>query len=304
MKSGQFDGYHSPSILWKQHLHRGLEEDGWVFDWTSLSLGQVAAHRKVRARIIAKAEGIWAGQGLIPAAEALSHEMGGPVVIRSHLKQGAPVRPGTLVCEWEGAARVVLALERTFLNLACYVSGIATQTFELTSRVSAAYQKASWKYEGQCPRVTSTRKTLPGYRDIALEGVIAGGGMSHRYNLAGGVLLKENHIAAAGGVGKAVQQARKHVPHVLRVECEVRNRAELTEAVDAGAEAVLLDNFSPAQVAEVLPELRTKGTIVEVSGGITTANITEYVQNGVHILSSGSLTHSVKALDLSLLVDE
>ncbi len=303
MKTGIFDGYHSPSLIWKQHLLRGLEEDGWIFDWTTLCLGQAAQVKPVRARIVAKAEGVWAAQGLLLAAVSVSEEMGGTIGMQSPLKNGAAVKPGISVCEWQGPARVVLALERPFLNLASYVCGIATQTAALTHRVAAAYESAAWKNRAPCPRVTATRKTLPGYRDLALEGVLAGGGMSHRYNLAGGLLLKENHIAAAGGVAKAVAAARTHAPHVLRVECEVRDAKELKAALDGGAEAVLLDNFSAAQVAAVMPDLLKKGTVVEVSGGISALNISDYVLEGVHVISSGSLTHSVTALDLSLLVD-
>jgi nicotinate-nucleotide pyrophosphorylase (carboxylating) len=161
------------------------------------------------------------------------------------------------------------------------------------------------------PRITATRKTLPGYRDLALEGVLAGGGMSHRYHLAGGLLLKENHMALVGGVEPAVRLARAHAPHVFRVECEVRNSEELAQALRAGAEVVMLDNFSSEEVSRALQQIRdycraeTRSALpwVEVSGGLSEKNISRYVQPGVSLFSSGSLTHSVDAVDLSLLVD-
>src|SRR5689334_19342972 len=103
-----FDGYHSPSLIWKQHLSRGLEEDGWIFDWTSLSLGKAAGEKPIRAQIVAKAPGVWAAQGLLQAVETLAPEMGGSVSVQTALKQGARVQPGSLVCEWLGPARVVL----------------------------------------------------------------------------------------------------------------------------------------------------------------------------------------------------
>jgi nicotinate-nucleotide pyrophosphorylase (carboxylating) len=157
------------------------------------------------------------------------------------------------------------------------------------------------------PRVTSTRKTLPGYRDIAIASVLAGGGHSHRVSLSSGVLIKENHIAAAGGIAGAIAGAREIAPHGLRVEVEVRDEDELQQALAAHADGVLLDNFKPEQIRKALTIIDqaklSQHVLVEVSGGIHEGNICEYSIEGVDVISVGSLTHSVKATDLSLLLE-
>jgi nicotinate-nucleotide pyrophosphorylase (carboxylating) len=187
-----------------------------------------------------------------------------------------------------------LALERPFLNLVAYASGVASATRQLVdvvARVSSA-------------RVTSTRKILPYYRDLAIYGVLCGGGVAHRVSLSGGVLLKENHIAAAGGIARAIKGVQAISPHGLKIEIEVRNLDELKQALKAGAEVVMLDNFEPEKVRAAVKQVREskRAVVIEVSGGLTAANIAEYALPGVDVLSCGGLTHSVRALDLSLLV--
>jgi nicotinate-nucleotide pyrophosphorylase (carboxylating) len=294
--------YHDLTAQWKELLRQGLRDDGWPWDWTTLgTMGRADA--SLRARIVAKSPGIWAGEGLALAAERVSQELELPLKIRSRIKDGARLKPGDVVCEWEGAARSLLALERPFLNLASYVSGVATATRELVDEVARAWGGNP----GQPPRVTPTRKTLPGYRDVAVHGVNCGGGIPHRVSLSGGVLIKENHVAAAGGIASAVQGARAVAPHGLKIEIEVRGLRELQEAVEAGAEVIMLDNFTPPQVSEALGKLagwaRGPLPLVEISGGISRDTIGSFAIPGVNIISSGSLTHSVRALDLSLLVE-
>jgi nicotinate-nucleotide pyrophosphorylase (carboxylating) len=284
--------YHELSEFWKRSLEEGLREDGWPWDWTVR--GSVP-HRVIRARIVAKSSGIWVGQALASAAAQIS----GTNLITEILPDGSSVGPGAIVAKWEGPAHWVLALERPALNLAQFASGIATQTSRLVDIVRSVGLKNP-------PRVTSTRKTLPGYRDLSIAGVIAGGGHPHRVSLSGGVLIKENHIAAAGSIGGAVRGARTAAPHGLRIEIEVRNLVELQQALDAEVDAVLLDNFTPALVGDALKAIALHSNsrvTVEVSGGISEANILGYVQEGVHVISVGSLTHTVKPLDLSLLVE-
>ncbi|MCM2276897.1 MAG: carboxylating nicotinate-nucleotide diphosphorylase [Oligoflexia bacterium] len=283
---------------WSELLSAGLQDDGWQWDWTAAGSVRPAG-KPARARVIAKSPGVWAADGLI---EALNRhpwaELGGSrIVARGRVKDGAALRPGETVCEWRGPAQLVLAFERPFLNLASYAGGIATLTRQYVDAVRAACPR-------QTPRVTSTRKTLPGYRDIAIRAVQAGGGFSHRISLSGGVLIKENHIAAAGGIARAIEGVRAIAPHSLRIEIEVRDGKELAQAIAAGAEVVMLDNFTPAQVAVALERVRKlpRRPVLEVSGGLTLSNIAQYAQPGVDILSVGSLTHSAKAIDLSLLV--
>ncbi len=277
-------------------MSTGLSEDGWTWDWTTLgTLGNGGAEKIVRARIVAKADGIWASQGLIAATNSLAEK----VIVSSSLKDGQEFKSGSALVQWEGPARLVLAYERPFLNLASYASGIATSTRKLVLAVKSACP-------GRPPRVTATRKILPAYRDIAIASVIAGGGHSHRVNLSGGVLIKENHIAAAGGIAAAVRGARAVAPHGLKVETEVRNEKELREALDAKADGVLLDNFTPAQIRSALLVLANSShrPVVEVSGGINDSNISGYVIEGVDVISVGSLTHTVRATDLSMLMED
>lgn len=285
----------------RHHLEQGLKDDGWPLDWTSI--GTVKnPDQVIEAQILAKARGVWAGSGVVEAVAQFSREIGLPIETIAKCRDGDRVKPKDLVSVWKGPARSLLALERPFLNIVSYMSGIATATAALVDEVEKAARKKKITHP---PRVTSTRKTLPGYRDLAVYGVLCGGGFSHRVSLSGGVLIKENHIAAAGGVGKAVAGARAVAPHGLRVEIEVTNLAELEEAVGAGADIVMLDNFTPREAEKamkVLQKLGAGSVIVEVSGGISLESIGSYVIPGVHIISSGSLTHSVKALDLSLLV--
>ena len=284
--------YHELSEFWKRSLEEGLREDGWPWDWTAR--GSVPS-RRIRAKVVAKSSGVWVGQALQSAIARIAGES----IITEVLADGARVTPGTVVSRWEGPAHWVLALERPALNLAGFASGIATRTAGLVELVRAAGL-------AHAPRVTSTRKTLPGYRDLSIAGVIAGGGHPHRVSLSGGVLIKENHVAAAGGMAAAVSGARAAAPHGLRIEAEVRNLDELRQALDSGADAVLLDNFSPSQVAAAIQAIRAHShsrVTVEVSGGISEANIRQYAIEGVHVISVGSLTHSVTPLDLSLLVE-
>ncbi len=294
------------SLQWKELLAQGLRDDNWELDWTSL--GANPRSQKIKARIYAKSEGIWVGSSLCHAAEVLSFELGAPLKVKSLKSDGEHLTAGMVVAEWEGPAQTLLAIERPFLNIASYLGGIALKTNRLVTLVEDA-----WKNHPQhtslkdCPRVTSTRKILPHYRDLAIYAVIAGGGYSHRVNLAGGVLIKENHIAAAGGIAKAIDGVKRVMPHGLKIEIEVRNQKELKQAVQAGAEIVMLDNFSPAQVTEALKDLDqycepALRPLIEISGGLSELTISDYVQNGVDILSVGSLTHSVQSIDLSLIV--
>ena len=155
------------------------------------------------------------------------------------------MKPGQRICEWTGPAHLILALERPFLNLVSYTSGIATATNELVMQVRKACPKRT-------PRVTSTRKTLPGYRNLAIYGLQAGGGIPHRISLSGGVLIKENHIAAAGSIVKAIEGCRAIAPHGLKIEIEVTSIDEMEQALDSHAEVIMLDNFSVEQVQKAV----------------------------------------------------
>ncbi|MCC7442652.1 MAG: carboxylating nicotinate-nucleotide diphosphorylase [Bdellovibrionales bacterium] len=286
---------------WGPLLRRGLEEDNWAQDWTTLGALATDPTRISRARWVAKAQGIWCSAGLMTHVERVASELGVSVNAKALVADGTAVRPGTVLAAWDGQARILLAMERPALNLAQYACGIATATRALVSAVEESARGRG------CPppRVAATRKSLPFYRDLALLAVRSGGGHPHRVNLAGGVLIKENHVAAAGGIPEAIAGARGVAPHGLRVEVEVRSAAEAESALLAGADAILLDNFAPADAiaAARAAKSRAPGIVVEVSGGIDAASIGAYVDASIDVISSGALTHSVRALDISMLME-
>jgi nicotinate-nucleotide pyrophosphorylase (carboxylating) len=285
---------------WKDLLEAGLREDGFVWDWTTLGVNQAnlqagknEVKKWVQAQIVAKSEGVWAADGLISALEECSRTL----KVKRRIQDGESFKAKSVLLEWKGSAREVLAFERPFLNLAAYVSGIATATQKLVKIVHKACPKNP-------PRISATRKTLPGYRDLAIYGVCIGGGFPHRLSLSGGVLVKENHIESAGGIARAISGVRSVAPHGLKIEVEVKSLKELKEAVQARADGVLLDNFTPAEVDEALKVLKKTANrpFVEVSGGLNENNLYSYAIEGVDVLSIGSMTHSVRAVDFSLLI--
>ncbi len=294
--------YHNLTTLWIELLNQGLSEDGNPWDWTTLGTRK-ASNPQIEAKLIAKSSGVWAAQTLVETLGKVYSD----VNARSRVLDGAKFKDGETVAELHGRADSLLALERPFLNLAAYVSGIATQTQQYVEVVQNAFVQNASKLKNNLepvPRVTLTRKTLPGYRDLAIHGVRLGGGHPHRVNLASGVLIKENHIATAGGIREAIFGVRGVAPHGLKIEIEVQNQAELETALQAGVDGVLLDNFQPLAVALAVRYSKEKfpGVYIEVSGGLTLDTIGSYSIPGVNILSVGSLTHSVKSVDLSFLI--
>jgi nicotinate-nucleotide pyrophosphorylase (carboxylating) len=283
---------------WKKWISVGLDEDCASFDWTARAAKAARAgseDSEIEAKLIAKAEGIWACASGLRALEILSAERGMDLRITREVKDGDAVTPGQTLCTWNGSPEAIVTFERTFINLASYASGIATATSKYVSKARAKGLKTP-------PRITATRKTLPGYRDLAIESTLIGGAHPHRFNWSGGLLLKETHIAASGGIAGAVKNAREVIPHLLKIEIEVTSIEELKEAISAGAEVIMLDNFSPELVKEAIALKPSAGILYEVSGGITLETLDRYLIEGIDVISVGSLTHSVKALDLSLLV--
>lgn len=284
--------------VWKKWITLGLEEDSAAFDWTARATARargVRAREAVMATLVAKATGVWAGSLGLQALELVSREQGLPIAVVPLVQDGETVGPGQKICTWTGTQEAIVTFERTFINLASYLSGIATLTSAFVTRARQAGLK-------QTIRITPTRKTLPGYRDLAIQSTLIGGAHPHRYNLAGGLLLKENHIAAAGSIALAVKNARETIPHLLKVEIEVRDLQELKEALAAGAEVIMLDNFKPETAREAVALKPASGVVFEISGGVNLSNLDSYLIEGIDVISVGSLTHSVTALDLSLLV--
>jgi nicotinate-nucleotide pyrophosphorylase (carboxylating) len=245
----------------------------------------VPAEAVGRARIEAREAALVAG---LDIAIGCFDAAGGGVEAEVQAPDGSSVSEGDVVALLDGSLRSILTGERTALNLLARLSGVAT----LTSRFVAAVS-------GAPVRIVDTRKTTPGLRALEKYAVRVGGGSNHRHGLDDGVLIKDNHIAAAGSIVEAVRRARAGVPHGLIVEVEVTTLEELDEAMSAGVDAVLLDNMSPEQAAESVARAGGK-VILESSGGITLDNVKEYAAAGVDLISIGALTHSAPSIDFAL----
>ena len=244
----------------------------------------VPPDRTALARIKAKAPGVIAG---IMVAEAVFMAVDLSLDFEADCTDGARVAPGDHVAVIGGSARSLMAAERTALNFLQHLSGIATTTAEAVRMV-----------HGTNVKLLDTRKTTPGLRRMEKYAVSVGGGQNHRMGLYDRYLLKENHVALAGGVGAAVAAARSHGASP-NVEVEVRNRDELDQALEAGADRVLLDNFSPDDAAEAVRHVAGRAE-VEVSGGVNLDNLRAYASAHPDYISLGWLTHSAPALDLSM----
>jgi nicotinate-nucleotide pyrophosphorylase (carboxylating) len=207
---------------------------------------------------------------------------------------GSRLDRGAVIMSVAGPAHGVLAAERTALNFIQRLSGTATLAKRYADVVASAGGAT-----GKC-KVVDTRKTTPGFRVLEKAAVLAGGCANHRFDLGSGILIKDNHIAACGSVRAAVEAAKQGAPHPLRIEVEVTNLGELDEALAAGAEVVLLDNMSPAQVEVAAARAHGRNVVVEVSGGITLATIGDYARAGADLISVGALTHSAPSVDIGL----
>ena len=267
----------------KEKLLAFLKED--------IGQGDITSHLVVQegvlaeADVIAKAKGVVAG---IEEARILLEAIG--LSCRQLVKDGDKVEPGVTLMHVEGKARDILTVERTLLNIVSRMSGIATETRALQDRLMSAGFKA---------RVASTRKVAPGLLYLDKRAVAIGGGDPHRLHLDDLILIKDNHKVLAGGIAEAVRRARRGA-FTKKIEAEVTSAEEAVQAVEAGADIVMFDNMTPAEIKGVIEQLREKGVIFEASGRINAANILEYASSGADILSLGSLTHSTKALDVSL----
>ncbi len=263
---------------------RALEEDVGPGDATSESV--VPADARARARIVQKAPGVIFG---LDGAEAAFRELDPDVRLERRVEEGVWRESGE-VLDVEGAARAVLTAERTALNILGRLSGVATATARAVREV-----------EGTGARILDTRKTTPGWRALEKAAVRAGGGTNHRAGLYDAILIKENHAAVAGGIAAAVERARAAHPE-LPLEVEVRDRAEVDEALAAGAPRLLLDNMTPEEMRATVAHVAGRAEL-EASGGITLDTLRAYAETGVDFISLGALTHSAPVLDLSLLVE-
>ena len=234
---------------------------------------------------VAKADGVLCGLDIAMRVFTLLDDT---FTYTVHKNDGDEVKAGDLIVEFNGKTACLLKGERTALNIIQHMSGIATAT-----------NKAVKLCEGTKASVTDTRKTLPGLRALQKYAVVCGGGKNHRYNLSDGAMLKDNHIDAGGGITNAVAILRGALGHMVKIEVETRNFDEVKEAVEAGADIIMLDNMTNAQMKECVEYIDGRAK-TEASGNITLDNIAEVAKTGVDIISLGALTHSVKAFDISM----
>ena len=274
--------------LIEQLIALAFSEDVGDGDHTTLST--IPANARGKQRLIIKEEGILAG---VDIARRVFDYFDPELKMTVFISDGAHVKPGDIAFEVEGSVRSLLQTERTMLNIMQRMSGIATTT--------ARYQQ---QLAGTGARVLDTRKTTPGMRLLEKEAVKIGGGMNHRIGLFDMILIKDNHVDFAGGIQKAVDAAKQYCRakgKELKIEVEVRNNEEIKQALAAGVDRIMLDNFTPERTAQAVKEIRAAGTGVEIesSGGITFDTLRAYGECGVDFISVGALTHSVKGLDMS-----
>lgn len=260
-----------------------LEEDIGGGDITTLLTVSEDVHS--RASIIAKQRGVIAGQQLAWNTFYCLDSLG---EYAAFVEDGDPVAPGDTIASVAGTARTILAGERVCLNFLQRMSGIATLTSEYAILVSHTNA-----------RIVDTRKTTPGLRRLEKYAVTVGGGCNHRYGLSDGILIKDNHIVAAGGVSAAVRAAKAKAPHTLKVEVEIGALDQLREAIDAGADIVMLDNMSLEMMGQAVA-IANGAVLLEASGGVNKDTVVAIAETGVDIISIGALTHSAPALDISL----
>jgi len=268
-------------------IRMALAEDVGHGDATSLAT--IGEDDQARAVMVARGPIVVSG---LEVAGLVFREVDPRAVFETHCAEGAAVEAGTVLATVRGPARPLLTAERTALNFAQHLSGIATLT--------ARYVKA---VEGTGARIVDTRKTVPGMRALAKAAVRAGGGSNHRFGLDDGILIKDNHVLAAGGIGAAVSRARARGGYLLRVEVECDTLEQVSEALDAGADALLLDNMTLEDMRQAVERCRGRAR-TEASGGVRLETVRAIAETGVDFISVGALTHSAPAADIALDFEE
>jgi nicotinate-nucleotide pyrophosphorylase (carboxylating) len=273
-----------PSIAWEDLITRALAEDlGRAGDLTSLAV--VPEEARAAGLVVARRAGVVAG---LPVALSAFGRLDRRVVAEPRVDDGDRVAPGAVLATLSGPARALLAGERTCLNLLGHLSGVATATRELVDAVA-----------GTRATIVDTRKTTPGLRLLEKYAVRCGGGRNHRFGLDDAVLIKDNHVVVAGGAGEAVRRARATIGHLVKVEVEITRLDQLEEAIAAGADVVMLDNFDLAAMRAAVAAARGRVPL-EASGGVTAATAGAIAATGVDLISVGWITHSAPALDVAL----
>ncbi len=268
-------------------IKRSLEEDIGYGDITTLSL--IPAEQTAEGIFYAKGAGVIAG---IEVSRAVFRCLDPEVHMEIIKSDGEEVKSGDTIAIVRGKSRALLTGERTALNFLQRLSGIASQTRQMTEMIK--YSKAE---------LLDTRKTTPGLRVLEKFAVAIGGARNHRFGLFDGVMIKDNHIKAAGGIQKAVSLARQKVPHTVKIEVEVENLAQLEEALEARADIIMLDNMDFVTMKEAVAIVNGRA-LLEASGGIKAAQLSEVAKTGVDFISMGALTHSAVSLDISFDITE
>jgi len=276
-------------LLLDEDIVRWLKEDIPYWDVTTSLLPENT--KDTTALIIAKQEGVIAG---LPIAQRIFEFVGAS--FEPKVKDGDQVTKRTVIATVTGNAKVLLQAERTALDVLGRLSGIATTTAKMV--------KLAQKHNPNI-RICATRKVIPGFGKYDKYAVIVGGGDTHRFNLSDMVLLKENHLRFFRNITEAIKVAKEKTSFSKKIEVEIQNEEQAIEATKSGADIVMLDNFSPVQAKIVTKKIRqiNKKILIELSGGITIENIETYPLSDVDLISSGSLTHSVKNFDLTMLVE-
>ena len=252
----------------------------------------VPPSQKTIGTLQAKSDGVVAG---LPIAERTFKKLDSGLTFRALVNDGDAITAGTPIAKIQGSAKTILIGERTALNFLQRLSGVATLTSQFVKAVA-----------GYDVKIVDTRKTTPGWRALEKYAVRVGGGHNHRFGLYDGVLIKDNHIVASGGIRNAVQRARLAAPHTAKIEVEVETIEQVNEALEAGADILLLDNMSTEMMQQVVQQVGNRA-VTEASGGITLEHVRAVAATGVELISVGALTHSAMPMDISLsltLVDE
>lgn len=264
-------------------INLAFEEDIGIGDITTEAT--VPPAQKGIGTLLAKSNGSVAG---LPVAERVFAKLDETLAFRAFVADGDAVKAGTPIAEVQGSAKTILIGERTALNFLQRLSGIATLTAQFVEAVA-----------GYDTKIVDTRKTAAGWRAVQKYAVRVGGGHNHRFGLYDGVLIKDNHIVAAGGIGNAVQRARQVVPHTAKIEVEVETLEQVDEALEAAADILLLDNMPPSLMKAVVQAVGDRA-VTEASGGITLDKVKTVAAAGVDLISVGALTHSAMPMDISL----
>ncbi len=276
-----------PRKILEEKLRKILSEDIGLGDVTTQAI--IPPNLTVKAIVIAKEEGVAAG---IEETTVLAEYLG--LKVKAKVVDGEKIENKQVLMEIIGDAQTILSFERTLLNLLSRMSGIATKTRKLIEKLDKAGTKT---------KIAGTRKSAPGLLYFDKKAIIVGGGDPHRFHLDDMILIKDNHLAIVGSVEEAVKKAKANGSFTKKIEVEVSKSEDAVKAANAGADIIMLDNFSPKQAKEASEILKKSGfvdVLLEVSGGITGETLIEYAAAQVDIISMGDLTHSVKALDISL----